>query len=202
MKTARKSEPFLSPLLILGEGEGEVQRFAFLNRQTSAAAERLPKVEIHLAAVPGTSPYPSPKIRRGDQRIGKEEQKGFTLIEVMVSLAIVAIALMALLGLQHQTLQSVVRASDMTNAALLAQEVMTQTETGQFPAVGVTTGNFESLHPRRYPNFRWERRVEASAVFQDIRKVRVLIHYGPRLGRTFELTEMIRNPMAIPGQGS
>lgn len=141
-----------------------------------------------------TSPYPSPKIRRG-------HRSGFTLIEVMVSLAIVAIALMALLGLQHQTLQSVVRASDMTTAALLAQEVMTQTETGQFPAIGVTTGNFESQHPRRYPNFRWERRVEASAVFQDIRKVRVLIHYGPRLRRTFELTEMIRNPLAVP-QGS
>jgi type II secretion system protein I len=127
---------------------------------------------------------------------------GFTLIEVMVSLAIVAIALMALLGLQHQTLQSVVRASDMTTAALLAQELMTQTETGQFPALGVTSGNFETLHPRRYPNFRWERRVEPSAVFPDIRKVRILIHYGPRQRRTFELTEMIRNPLAIPSQGT
>jgi general secretion pathway protein I len=127
---------------------------------------------------------------------------GFTLIEVMVALAVVAIALLGLLGLQHQTLQSVVRASQMTTAALLAQELMTQTETGQFPALGVTTGNFESLHPRRYPNFRWERRVEPSAVFPDIRKVRVLIHYGPRLGRAFELTEMIRNPLALPGQGT
>ena len=127
---------------------------------------------------------------------------GFTLIEVMVSLAIVAIALVGLLGLQHQTLQSVVLASDMTKAALLAQEVITQTDTGPFPALGVTKGNFESLHPRRYTNFRWERRVEASAVFPDIRKVRVLIHYGPRLRRTFELTEMIRNPLMVPGQGA
>jgi general secretion pathway protein I len=123
---------------------------------------------------------------------------GFTLIEVMVSLAVVAIALVALLGLQHTTLQSVVRASEMTKAALLAQELMTRAETGQFPAVGVTTGNFETTHPRQYPNFRWEQSVEPSAVFPDVRKVRVRIRYGPRFGRAFDLTELIRNPLAVP----
>jgi hypothetical protein len=76
--------------------------------------------------------------------------------------------------------------------------MMTQTEVAPFPDLGVTSGNFESTHPRRYPKFRWERRVEASAVFFDIRKVRVIIRYGPRLGRTFELTELLRNPMATP----
>ncbi len=116
----------------------------------------------------------------------------------MVALAVVAIALVGLLGLQHTTLQNVVRASEMTKAALLAQELMTQAETGQFPAVGVTTGNFETTHPRQYRNFRWEQSVEPSAVFQDVRKVRVRIRYGPRFGRTFDLTELIRNPLAAP----
>jgi general secretion pathway protein I len=127
---------------------------------------------------------------------------GFTLIEVMVALAVIAIALMGLLSLQHSTLQSVVRAGEITKAALLAQEIMTQTEIGQFPDVGVKQGNFESMHPRSYPSFRWERRVEPSAVFPDVRKVTVLIHYGPRLRRTFELTEMIRNPLAILQPGT
>lgn len=123
---------------------------------------------------------------------------GFTLIEVMVALAVVAIALVGLLGLQHTTLQSVVRASEITKAALLAQELMTQAETGQFPAVGVTTGTFETTHARQYRNFRWERSVEPSAVFQDVRKVRVRIRYGSRFGRIFDLTELIRNPLAVP----
>jgi general secretion pathway protein I len=127
---------------------------------------------------------------------------GFTLIEVMVALAVVAIALMALLSLQHQTLQSVVRASDMTKAALLAQELMTQAETGPFPALGTTAGNFENSHPRRFPNFRWQQIVEASAVFPDIRKVRIMVLYGPRFSRTFQVTELIRNPMALPQTGS
>ncbi len=127
---------------------------------------------------------------------------GFTLIEVMVALAVVAIALMGLLSLQHSSLESVVRASDMTKAALLAQEIMTRTEIGPFPTVGVTNGNFESMHPRSFANFRWERRVEPSAVFPEVRKVTVLIHYGPRLRRTFELTEMIRNPLMIAQPGT
>jgi general secretion pathway protein I len=123
---------------------------------------------------------------------------GFTLIEVMVALAVVAIALVGLLGLQHQTLQSVVRGSELTKAALLAQELMTQAEIGQFPAVGVTSGTFETLHPRQYPNFRWEQSVEPSAVFQDVRKVRIRVRYGPRFSRTFDLTELIRNPLLVP----
>ena len=65
-------------------------------------------------------------------------RRGFTLIEVMVSLAVISIALVGLLGLQHQTLQSVVRASEITKAALLAQELMTQAEIGQFPPLGTT----------------------------------------------------------------
>ncbi len=167
---------------------------AALNRPLLQKGRRTPAVKLH--------PHPNPLPGQGEGTESNAKVSGFTLIEVMVALAIVAIALIGLLGLQHQTLQSVVLASDMTKAALLAQEVITQTDTGPFPALGVTTGNFESLHPRRYPNFRWERRVEASAVFPDIRKVRVLIHYGPRLSRTFALTEMIRNPLMVPGQGS
>jgi general secretion pathway protein I len=199
-----QGKALLFPLHVPGEVEGEIAPLAYPATQVSSSAVELLDVKTDFEARGETSLYLSPQIRRRD-RLRRRDSKecssaGFTLIEVMVSLAIIAIALMALLGLQHQTLQSVVRASEMTTAALLAQEMMTQTEIGQFPAIGNTNGNFENLHPRQYPNFRWERRVEPSAVFPDIRKVRVIIHYGPRLHRSFELTEMIRNPLAIPGQ--
>jgi type II secretion system protein I len=124
-------------------------------------------------------------------------QRGFTLIEVMVSLAVIAIALVGLLGLQHQTLQSVVRANEMSKAALLAQDLMTQAETGPFPPLGTTSGNFESMFPRQFPNFRWQQSVEPSAVFPDVRKVKIRISYGPRFSRAFQVTELIRNPMFL-----
>jgi len=120
---------------------------------------------------------------------------GFTLIEVMLALAIAATALVALLGLQHQSLQSVIRGQDLTRAALLAQEIMTAAELERFPALGQTHGDFQNSHPRMYPNFRWHRSVEATALFPDVRKVMVRVAFGPRFSRTFDLVEYMHSPV-------
>ena len=122
---------------------------------------------------------------------------GFTLIEVMLALAIAATALVGLLGLQHQSLQSVIRAQDLTRAALLAQEIMTTAEVERFPALGQTRGDFENLHPGLYPNFRWYRAVEATALFPDVRKVKVRVAFGPRFSRTFDLVEFMHSPVPV-----
>jgi|SRR5579875_1102119 general secretion pathway protein I len=127
------------------------------------------------------------------------QERGFTLIEVMLSMAVVAIALVALLGLQHQTLQSIIRANQLSTAAALAQEVMTEAELQGFPPLGDTSGNFETTHPGKYHNFRWERDVERSAVFPDIRTVHVRIYFGNHFGRRFDVTELIRNPLPMQG---
>jgi general secretion pathway protein I len=125
---------------------------------------------------------------------------GFTLIEVMLAMAIVATALVALLGLQHQSLLSVARGQDLTRAALLAQEVMTAAELERFPALGQTHGDFANMHPKQYPNFRWMRAVEATALFPDVRKVKVRVLFGPRFSHSFDLTEFMHSPIP-PDQG-
>jgi general secretion pathway protein I len=121
-------------------------------------------------------------------------QEGFTLLEVMVSLAIVGIAMLALLSLYHQDLQSVIRGQELSRAAMLAQAVMTQTELSGFPQVAATSGDFQQMYPNQYPNFRWERIVAESAAFPDIRKVTIVIHFGPRFGKRFGLVEFVHNP--------
>jgi type II secretion system protein I len=132
-------------------------------------------------------------------RPGPDHARGFTLIEVMLSMAVVAIALVALLGLQHQTLQSIIRANQLTTAAMLAQELVTEAELQVFPPLGDTKGDFQSTHRGQYVNYRWERDVEASAVFPDIRTVHVRVYFGNRFGRRFDLTELVRNPLPIQG---
>ena len=123
---------------------------------------------------------------------------GFTLLEVMIALAVVAIAMMALLGLHHQSLQSVIHSQDSTKAALLAQDLMSQAELQRFPEVGNRSGDFESLYPGRFKGFRWQQIVEPAAAFPDIRKVKVRIIYGPGMGRTFDLIEFMHNPKPMP----
>ena len=53
--------------------------------------------------------------------------KGFTLLEVMVAVAILAIVLVSLMGLQNRSMQDVALAERITVATLLAKRVMTDT---------------------------------------------------------------------------
>jgi type II secretion system protein I len=119
----------------------------------------------------------------------------FTLLEVMVAIAILGIALLGLLGLQHQSIQSVVRAQQTTRASMLAQAVMTEAELERFPDLGVTSGDFESSFPGQFRDFRWARNVEASGMFPDVRKVEVMFRYGPNLSQNFGLVEFLHSPI-------
>jgi general secretion pathway protein I len=52
---------------------------------------------------------------------------GFTLLEVMVAVAIMATVLVTLLGLKNSTMQDVAFAEHMTAATMLAKRMMTET---------------------------------------------------------------------------
>lgn len=116
------------------------------------------------------------------------------MIEVMVAMAILGIAMLALLSLHHQNLQSVIHAQEITRAAMLAEMVMTQAELEHYPEPGTTQGTFDQTFPGLYPGFQWQRSVEESGIFPDVRKVRVVVSYGPRQNQTFGLTEFVHNP--------
>jgi general secretion pathway protein I len=125
----------------------------------------------------------------------RRRARAFTLLEVMVAIAILGIALMGLLGLQHQSIVSVIRAQQATRASMLAQAVMTEAEIERFPDLGVSNGDFQASFPGEFPDFRWERDVEASGMFPDVRKVQVLIQYGPGFTQSFSLVEYLHSPV-------
>ncbi|NJC87981.1 MAG: type II secretion system protein GspI [Desulfuromonas sp.] len=54
--------------------------------------------------------------------------KGFTLLEVMVALAIVSVALVSLLSLGNRSVAAQTRLQRLTHATLLAQQKMAETE--------------------------------------------------------------------------
>jgi general secretion pathway protein I len=75
---------------------------------------------------------------------------GFTLLEVLVAVAIVAIALVTFMGLHLRSLDATIRAQDLTTAVLLAQgKVATM---GEFPDTGEEQGKFEGPDLER---FQW-----------------------------------------------
>jgi general secretion pathway protein I len=125
----------------------------------------------------------------------------FTLLEVMIALAILGIAMVALLTLHHEDLMSVIRARELTQAAMLAQQVMSTAEVERFPLIGMSSGNFETLFPGRYSNYRWKRIVQKSGLFPDLATVTVVVTYGAKFGRSFSLVELMHNPEppVLPG---
>ncbi len=127
-------------------------------------------------------------------KIARASRAGFTLLEVMIAIAVLGIALLALLSLEHQDLQSVIRGQEISRAAMLAQALMTQAELERFPPLGTTSGNFDQMYSGRYPNFRWTRSVEPSSTFPDLRMVEIHVLYGPNLGRNYSVVEFMHNP--------
>ena len=75
---------------------------------------------------------------------------GFTLLEVLVAVAIVAIALVTFMGLHLRSLDATIRAQDLSTAVLLAQGKMATM--GEFPDTGEEQGKFEGPEPER---FQW-----------------------------------------------
>jgi len=75
---------------------------------------------------------------------------GFTLLEVLVAVAIVATALVAFMGLHARSLDATIRAQDLTTAVLLAQGKMATM--GEFPDTGEEQGKFEGPELER---FQW-----------------------------------------------
>src|SRR5688572_31446529 len=80
-------------------------------------------------------------------RHSSAEADGFTLLEVLIAMAILAFALPVLLGLRNRDLDFHARAADITAATMLAQEKLIETELSPVYPIGETTGDFRNPPP-------------------------------------------------------
>ncbi len=116
----------------------------------------------------------------------RRSQKGFTLIEVLVALAIVAYALIGLLGLQNRNLTLVGQDQNMTRATLLARMLITQMEVREkFPELGFTSGELED-------GFFFEREVNET-LLPDVREVRLRVIFDENRPDLVELFYYMRD---------
>ena len=81
-----------------------------------------------------------------------KSDRGFTLLEVMVAVAIIAIALTTLLGSQSQSVSFANSAKFETMAALLAQSKMSEITAQGADSLSGSSGDFGD----DYPGFTWE----------------------------------------------
>jgi general secretion pathway protein I len=113
--------------------------------------------------------------------------QGFTLLEVLVALAVLAVALVSLLGLQNRNLLLSMQAERLSTGTLLVREMLTRTQLEGPDAARVTSGDFADFHPGQYPEFRWHRTVRP-APLEGLWELRVGVTWGERADEQAELT--------------
>ena len=107
---------------------------------------------------------------------GAAAARGFTLLEIMVALAIISVALVALLALGNRSIATHARLQQLTQATLLAQQKLATAE------VDARLGRLEQVRqegvfPEPYTAYRW--RLEfADTPLPSIRTITVTVAWG------------------------
>ncbi|HXH85527.1 MAG TPA: prepilin-type N-terminal cleavage/methylation domain-containing protein [Nitrospira sp.] len=110
-------------------------------------------------------------------------EQGFTLFEVLIAMAILALALPILLGLRNWDLNLHSKAGDITAATLLAQEKLIEAELSPVFPLGETSGAFQNPPlgyqilgdtENRADKYRWKRIVTTTPL-PSVREVKIQI---------------------------
>lgn len=113
-----------------------------------------------------------------------KNEQGFTLLEVLIALGILALALPILLGLRNWDLDLHARANELTTATILAQEKLIETEVGPIVPLGESGGEFlptplgslaTAEQTDRPSGYRWKRIVSRTPlpIVQEV-KIQVI----------------------------
>ena len=91
----------------------------------------------------------------------KNAQTGFTLLEVMVAVAIIAMSFVSLLGSQSQSISIAGISRFETTAAMLAREKLTELQLTAFDQINNSAGQFED----EFTDYSWQ--AEVSELSED-----------------------------------
>ncbi|MGV8932018.1 MAG: type II secretion system protein XpsI [Luteimonas sp.] len=111
-----------------------------------------------------------------------KRQRGFTLIEVIIAFALLALALTLLLGTLSGSVREVRWSADAGRAALHAQSLLDQTGVGEALTPGMRDGAFED------DRYRWTMRIEPYA--DPLRRAPLTI--DPAAPRLLRLTLVVQ----------
>lgn len=116
----------------------------------------------------------SPERLPADAELGeKNRSSGFTLLEVMIALSIIAIALVALMGLAQRSITVNDQVQQITRATLLAQSKMAEIEAG-VETDAATTGQ---VFPEPDQDYRWSTNYSPTPV-NGVQQVDLTVAWG------------------------
>ncbi len=87
--------------------------------------------------------------------VSMQQQKGLTLLEVLLAVAVISITMVTLIGSQSQSVSLVTQAQFETTAALLAQQKLAELHLMEFDDLNSDSGEFGE----DFANFQWKTEV-------------------------------------------
>ena len=123
--------------------------------------------------------HPGPFAKRAASR------QGFTLLEVMIAMAILAIVLVTVFHSQSQSIAMANESRAMTTLALLAQSRMAEVEGQQNLSTGQTNGKFGD----DFPNYTWTASITQPQGLGSgfLRKIEVTVVHDYYLKRPYKV---------------
>ncbi|MEA3362895.1 MAG: type II secretion system protein [Thermodesulfobacteriota bacterium] len=102
--------------------------------------------------------------------------RGFSLLEVMIALAIVAVALVTLLGLSNRSILVQDKIQKVTSATLLAQQLMSEQELN-IGRSGLSWEPQEDTFAEPFAAFRWQVSYQDTLISQ-VKQVTIQVFWG------------------------
>lgn len=116
--------------------------------------------------------------------------RGFTLLEVMIAVAILAMVVVSLLGLKNRSMQDVMKAERITTATLLAKRMMTEALIKSGPLLPAEDeGVFdEQVYGDLYKDYRWKKTIVETPIPQ-VKELRIAVLW--KEGIRDEMVELV-----------
>jgi len=105
-----------------------------------------------------------------ERQTARPAQRGFTLLEVLIAVAIMSASLAILLGSVNRNLVLASQSKNQSIASALAQQKISEIELEGYPQVGEEQGTFDE-----FPGFKWYLRVLPYDIEQLGIEIRIVI---------------------------
>jgi type II secretion system protein I len=131
------------------------------------------------------SPFGEGELLNRQSSIVNHQSEGFTLLEVMVAVSIMATVLVVLLGLKNRSMQDVALDEHITMATILAKRTMVDV---MFSKPRQPTEDEGTFPEEEYKDYTWKKTVSATP-FVELMEVRVAVLW--KEGERPEMVELV-----------
>lgn len=119
--------------------------------------------------------------------LDKADAHGFTLLEVMVAVAILAIAMVAVLKANVQSLEALIQSREITTAAMLAASKLSEVEASGEASLTEFSGDFGE----DFPDYTWQLENEPTGIERLVKVAVIVKHGADSVDRSTRIEELI-----------